>query len=322
MLNKSKILITGGSGFIGTNLVADLIKNDIYQFLNIDVSKPVVQEHFAYWVNQDILEFDSLKKIIIEFNPDYIIHLAARTDIYGKTVNDYSTNTIGVENIVNIVLKLENLKKIIFTSSMLVNKPGYDKDAFYNPYDNAYAKSKVIGENIVKDKLRNSGVNFIIVRPTSIWGPYFKEPYRDFFMKVINRQFFHIGTINCYKTYGYVKNVVNQYISIIELPVDLVNNQVFYLGDDEIYNIRVWANEIATENRIKIYTLPLLFFKILALLGDLLSIIKINFPITSYRLKNLTTDNIIKINPIINNFKKTTRLEGIKTTLDYLNKIK
>jgi nucleoside-diphosphate-sugar epimerase len=320
-MSKVKILITGGSGFIGTNLISALCQNDAFDLQNLDINKPIIYEHLKFWQYQNLLELNSLQEKIVNFNPHFIIHLAARTDIYGKSIDDYSTNITGVDNLIHVILKLDSIKLVVFTSSMLVNKPGCENNIDFNPYDNAYAKSKVLGENIITNKLTNSNIKFTIVRPTSIWGPYFKEPYKDFFIKVLNKQFFHIGQINCYKTYGYVENVVKQYISIIQLPIELVNQKVFYLGDEEPYVIRVWANEIANELGFKIKTLPLLLFKVAALIGDLLSIMHIKFPITSYRLNNLTTNNLIQINPIINNFNKTSRLEGVRATLNFLNKI-
>ena len=112
-----KLLITGGSGFIGTNLL-EHFKNK-YIVRNIDFNKPKIQDKDSYWDNIDITNYSELEKYILNFSPDYILHLAARTDLQGKTIEDYSANTIGVKNLMDIVNLLPNLKKIIITSSCL-----------------------------------------------------------------------------------------------------------------------------------------------------------------------------------------------------------
>src|SRR5690554_4787300 len=119
-----RILITGASGFIGSNLVEYYVGRD-YNILNIDSKKPSSEIYDKFWIKADIRNYDELEPIILNFNPDYIIHLAARTDLDGKTLDEYSSNTIGTENLLKISDKLINLKRVIFTSSMLVCYPGY-----------------------------------------------------------------------------------------------------------------------------------------------------------------------------------------------------
>ena len=93
-----RIIVTGGSGFIGTNLVQHYVDQG-HQVLNIDYAKPKRDDHFKYWANIDLRELELLRKEVEIFDPQYVIHLAARTDLRGKSLEDYSSNTIGTEKI-------------------------------------------------------------------------------------------------------------------------------------------------------------------------------------------------------------------------------
>ena len=120
-----------------------------------------------------------------EFQPEYIIHLAARTDLNGKSVSDYSANIEGVENMVKISNSLASLKRVIYASSRLVCKIGYQPKS-YNDFcpTTFYGESKMIGEMIVRNYTK-SFYSWSIVRPTSIWGPWFDVPYRNFSMQLL-----------------------------------------------------------------------------------------------------------------------------------------
>jgi len=49
----------------------------------------------GYWCEQDILDKDGLKSVVYRFSPDYIIYMAARTDLNSNNINNYSANTEG-----------------------------------------------------------------------------------------------------------------------------------------------------------------------------------------------------------------------------------
>lgn len=312
-----KILITGASGFIGTNLLEHF--KDNYIVRNIDINEPKISQRNTFWENVDITNYSELEKSILNFSPDYIIHLAARTDLQGKTIEDYSSNTIGVKNLMEIVKLLPNLKKIIITSSMLVCYTGYyPKNQFDYAPTTVYGESKVETEKIVW--ANKPHCDWAIIRPTSIWGPWFDEPYRNFFDLVMSRKYFHIGNKSCTKTYGYVGNAIYQIEKILFSETKDEKKKVFYIGDNPATNIEEWGNEIANEMNIHIVKMPYLFIKCAALAGDLLKILGIRFPMTSFRLKNMTTNNIIDLSATMNIAPKPpyTRIAGIKKTINWL----
>ena len=315
---KEKILLTGASGFIGTNLLEDLLEKG-YEVCNLDINTPKIEERKAVWKKVDIRDYDTFEKNVLEFSPDYIVHLAARTDLDGKSVNDYDANISGVENLMEIVDKLPCLKKIIITSSKFVTRNGYKvKDQFdYCPHTK-YGESKVETEKKVREN--QPSCDWCIIRPTSIWGPWFGVPYRNFFDMVMRRMYFHIGHIKCHKTYGYIGNAVYQIEQLLFNTTPDKNNKVFYIGDEPAYEINEWADEIANELGFKVPTMPVWIVKCLAKFGDFLGLFGIHFPMQSFRFGNMTNDGV---NDMTNTYKYApempyTRIEGTKATIVWI----
>lgn len=98
-----KILITGGSGFIGTNLIEHLLKKTDAELLTFDINEPKIDSHNRFWKRVDIREYEELREKIVEYKPDIVIHLAARTDLRGLTLKDYDANMTGVSNLLKAI---------------------------------------------------------------------------------------------------------------------------------------------------------------------------------------------------------------------------
>lgn len=318
-INGSRVLVTGGSGFIGTNVVEYLLNNNC-EVINIDSKEPLNEKHIEYWKKLNINDLNALSLAMEEFKADYVIHLAARCDLDGKKLSDYDANITGVKNLIEVVKNNDTIKKIVFTSSMLVCHPGYvpkgEKD--YSP-TTVYGESKVCTEKIVWES--DLDIDWAILRPTSIWGPWFSVPYRNFFDIVLKRRYVHIGGNNSCMTYGYVENSVAQIMSIL-LNDTRQGHKVFYLGDYDPVVLETWADEIASVRGIKIPTIPKWIIRCAAFVGDVLKLLHIPFPLTSFRLKNMTTSNVIDLaftQQILQSLP-VSRIDGVKRTLNWMEK--
>lgn len=301
-----KILVTGGSGFIGSNLV-EYLSSKNHQVINYDIKKPRNKSFIKNWVKGDILNQKDLAACFESFNPDYVIHLAARTDLDEKqSITGYATNIEGVENVIDLINKYPTIKRTIYASSRMVCRIDYEPKSF-NDFcpPNLYGESKVIGEKIVKEKANH---DFVIVRPTSIWGPYFEIPYRTFFDAVRKKMFFIPRNYNPKKSFGFVHNTTFQIEKILFASKEKVD-QNYYLADYPALELKLWANMIAVEfNQEQIKTIPMLPLKIVSKIGDALQKAGWkNPPLTTFRLNNLITNMVYN----------TTSLEKLCGELPY-----
>jgi|688.fasta_scaffold469033_2 nucleoside-diphosphate-sugar epimerase len=311
------LLLTGGSGFIGTNII-HYYSSLNFNILNIDINKPLDSNHVKFWKNIDILNYNNLSDEILNFKPNYVIHLAARTDLYGKNLQDYEVNFQGTKNLLSALNNISSVTRVIFTSSMLVCKRNnYSTNPFQYSPTTVYGNSKAKMEDLIFKSIHS--YIWTIVRPTSIWGPWFSEPYYNFFKLINNNKYYHIKGLKTIKTFGYVENIIYQYDSILNASFDKIDKQIFYLGDYQNYDLKTWADEIALFFNIKLKSTPFWFIKIISLIGDILIFFGFNFPISSFRLNNIINDNII-------NLEKTkeiaptlpfSRIQGINKTVNW-----
>lgn len=296
------ILITGGSGFIGTNLIEFYAKKNNIKILNLDIQPPRNKNHFKYWTHCDINILSDLKRIYFDFKPDYIFHLAARTDLEGRKLEDYKSNIRGVQNLLDIISSDKKISRVIFASTRLVCKIGYlpKSDVDYLP-TTVYGQSKVIGECLVRRYQNSLRCTSLIVRPTSIWGEWFDVPYKNFFMSIFNGRYFHPVEESIYKSFGYVQNTVFQLNKLMFCDNHLVSNKLFYLADYPPIELGNFASRIKYEycgdfrnkriNKTLLYIIAS-FFEFFKLFGYK------NPPLTYFRLKNLLTNMVYDLSAL------------------------
>lgn len=319
----SKILVTGSSGFIGSYLTKYL-QNQGYHILGIDKELPIEKEQKQeIFIKCDILNKDHLEKIVKDFSPTTILHLAARTDLNEKQdIQGYASNMQGVKNIIDAIRQTPRVKRCIFTSSQLVCRIGYvPKNEYeYNP-NTLYGESKVLTEKIVREG-DGGGVEWCLVRPTTVWGPGMTPHYQKFLKMIQQGRYFHVGKKPLYKSYSYIGNISYQYQKLMEAPTEQVHRKTFYLADYEPISLRNWTNLIKEELRAEpIPTYPEYIAKLAAKMGDAINWFGFKkFPFNSFRLNNILTEYIFDISEtqkICGTLPYTTE-QGVKELVNWL----
>lgn len=286
-----RVFITGGSGFIGTNLIV-LLSRYGYDVVNADIHPPRNPAQQDVHRRVDIMNIEELKHALSEFAPSCVIHLAARTDMDGKTPQAYHVNTVGTRNLIRALSETPSVTRTLFTSTKLVYRSGQIScDEIYFRPDTLYGQSKSEMERIIRSS-SPLPYSWCIVRPTSIWGPWYSIPYQQFILSVARGRYVHPGKCNPLRSFGYVENYAFQTHKLLEAPAEKIRGEVFYLSDYDEFTIRAWADAIAAVTGNKpIRTIPTRIMRWLAYVGDFCKLLGWkSVPMSSFRLRNMWID--------------------------------
>ncbi|HXG72783.1 MAG TPA: NAD(P)-dependent oxidoreductase [Gemmatimonadaceae bacterium] len=320
-MSLARVLVTGGSGFIGTNLI-DACAAAGWRVANFDVHAPKKAGHRGYWLQGDMLDKDAIARAIAEFQPTAVAHLAARTDLDETCqLGAYAVNFDGTDNLIQAARNHAGIKRVVFVSTMLVTRPGHvpRSDAEYSAHT-LYGQSKVLMEK----RIRSAGnLPFVwsILRPPLVWGPWVSAHYQNFFRLVARGRYFHIGGGRAIRTLGYVDNVVKHIITAATASAEKVQERVFYVGDDQPTVLADWAEEIRRQlGAPPIRSMPYSVARIAATAGDVLGKLGIRTPISTFRLGNIVTDWVLPVQPMANlsSLTPTTLPDGVAATIAWM----
>ena len=158
----SKILVTGGAGFVGTNLIIELLKSEHY-IVSIDdysIGTKLNHQKGAKYINGDINQIEEL----IDNDFDYCFHLAGLSRIqpsFEDPENTFKVNTQGTLKVLEWAKK--NYTKVIYSGS---------SSKHHDPKISPYAMFKYLGEEICRLYRVSFNMNIEIVRFYNVYGPY------------------------------------------------------------------------------------------------------------------------------------------------------
>ncbi len=250
---KSKVLVTGGSGFIGSHLVKKLL-GEGYE-VAITTKYDSVYENirlYNVWKKIKVIECDlrysnTINKIN-DFNPKVIFHLAAYNDVKGSfsNYNDaLETNIIGTSNL------LENLKKykqFIYISTSEIYGYQKSKTVFFEEMKahpiSPYSIGKYSGELYAQMHMQHMKKPIKILRPFNVFGETqsTKAVIPELIEKFLKNDVVRITKGYQTRDFNYVGNSVNFFIEA--MSKDKLFNNIVNISDGLEISIRLLAEKI------------------------------------------------------------------------------
>jgi dTDP-glucose 4,6-dehydratase len=196
MTDRPPILVTGGAGFIGSNLVRFLIREEKVQVLNVDALTyagnfasvaDLTPEEGHVFFQLDICDRAGLRQIFLQRRPQAVMHLAAETHV-DRSIEDAGqfvrTNVVGTHALLEETRRywnrLEGAEKDAFrflavstdeVYGSLGETGAFTEDSPYNP-SSPYAASKAAADHLARAYHRTYGLPVLITNCSNNYGPY------------------------------------------------------------------------------------------------------------------------------------------------------
>ncbi|MDX8363736.1 NAD-dependent epimerase/dehydratase family protein [Cytobacillus sp. IB215665] len=174
----TKIMVTGGCGFIGSHIVDQLLEQQ-YEVVVVDnLSSGRLDNIPSNKVELYVCDVtsDEFHEVVQKTKPDYIIHQAAHVSVVNSTMNMMHDAEINIKGSLNVIEAAKRFKvqKIIFASSAAVyGETQYLPIDIYHPTkpQSPYGLSKWTTEEYLKMASKYYGVKFSILRYSNVYGP-------------------------------------------------------------------------------------------------------------------------------------------------------
>lgn len=255
---NGKILITGASGFIGSFIVEEALRQGLETWAAVrkSSSKAFLQDERIHFIELNLSSEEALKEQLQGHAFDYVVHAAGVTKCLHK--EDFRRiNTEGTMNLARAIMELKMpIKRFVYISSLSIMGAIREQQPYTEIRENdtaqpntAYGKSKLEAEEWLSRLNKELGARneellpYVILRPTGVYGP--RE--RDYFMmfkSIKAHTDFAVGFQQQDITFVYVTDVVQAVFLALEKGK---TGRRYFLSDGAVYQSSTFSNLIRKE---------------------------------------------------------------------------
>ena len=246
-----KVLVTGASGFIGSFIVEEGLKQgyEVWAAVRGSSSRLYLQDERIRFIELDLSSQARLVEQLQGQSFDYVVHAAGVTKCKDKQ-DFFRVNTDGTRNLVGALLQLAMpVKRLIYLSSLSIFGPIREEQPYQEILDTdtpqpntAYGESKLQAEKALKE-MTEGKIPTIILRPTGVYGPREK----DYFLmakSIKGHVDFSVGWKQQDITFVYVRDVVQAvYLAFTKGT----SGKAYFLSDGEVYLSSAFSDLIIRE---------------------------------------------------------------------------
>ncbi|MCV7301612.1 NAD-dependent epimerase/dehydratase family protein [Mycobacterium barrassiae] len=245
-----RVLVTGGSGFVGANLVTELLERG-HEVRSFDRAPSPLPAHPRLDVLEgDICDPETVAAAVA--GVDTVFHTAAIIDLMGGASvteeyrqRSFSVNVTGTENLVRAA-QAAGAKRFVYTASNSVvmggkKISGGDETLPYTErFNDLYTETKVVAEKFVLSQNGVDGLLTCSIRPSGIWGRGDQTMFRKVFESVLAGHVkVLVGSKNVKLDNSYVHNLIHGFILAAQhlVPGGAAPGQAYFINDGEPINM-------------------------------------------------------------------------------------
>lgn len=246
----TKLLITGASGFIGQSILPKLVGYEVHE------------------LQSDLRDYDKVREEVLAFDPNIVVHLAARTEVedsFYEQLTFSEINYLGSVNLIEACRDVSDFKLFLFASTMetygwqpvsdLVLKYGslnpaevfaFNEDTPQNP-NAPYAVAKIAVEKYLEYAGRSYGIPWCAMRTTNAYGRWDNNFFvtESIISQMATKDSINLGYAEPYRNFIHIDDLSYLYKRLIDNPYAARALGCFTIGPNNPIQIRDYAELIA-----------------------------------------------------------------------------